>query len=415
MQSERTKGARPEGPTEKAVLLTGATGFLGGELLPRLIANDHRPIVCLVRAASNHEAAARGLAALTTSLGRSPSVQEQRRVSWIAGDVTQRGLGLRSDRWWDLADAVEEIFHCAASTRFDLPLDEAHTTNVRGLEEIYELACAAVDAGGFRRLNHVSTAYASGRTSKRVDADVLPPDRASAFRNTYERTKARAERLLRSQRRVPYTIYRPSIIVGDSRDGRTSSWNVVYFPMRLMAAGQLPFAPAGGRALLDCVPVDFVADAILALAARPDTLGRALHLTAGSDALTVHDVIAHTYAGLARRHGTSVRIGTRALSPIAWRCLSAVCRHLIRGRMRRAIDRFEQYAPYTRVNAIYDNAVERAMIAPNGVHLAAASEFFPRVVDYALHCDFGRRPTPADHDHPPWYAHPTTATTGSLA
>jgi len=414
MQSETT-GSRQTGPTQKGILLTGATGFLGGELLPRLIAGDSRPIVCLVRAASNHEATARGLAAFTASLGRAPTAREQARVSWFAGDVTQRGFGLRSDRWWGLAGSVEEIFHCAASTRFDLPLDEAHTTNVRGLEEIYELACAAVDSGGFRRLNHVSTAYASGRTSKRVDADVLPPDRASAFRNTYERTKARAERLLRSQRRVPYTIYRPSIIVGDSCDGHTSSWNVVYFPMRLMAARQLPFAPAGGRALLDCVPVDFVADAILALSARPDTLGRGLHLTAGSEAMTVHDVIAQTYAGLARRHRTPLQIGTRTLPPIAWRSLSAVCRHVIRGRARRAVERFAQYAPYTCVNAVYDSTTARALAAEHDVRLAAPSEFFPRVVDYALRCDFGRRPAPAGHDIPSWYADTSPATTRSIA
>jgi thioester reductase-like protein len=377
-----------------SVLLTGATGFLGGHLLRRLVTNDPRPIVCVVRADSIGEATARGARALATSLGRPPSGGERRRVFWLAGDVTRPRLGLRPNRWARLAESVEEIFHCAASTRFDLALDDAHRINVGGLETVYDLACAAVDTRSFRRLNQVSTAYASGRASTRVGADALPPDRPRAFRNTYERTKARAERLLRSQARVPYTIYRPSIIVGDSRDGRTSSWNVVYFPMRLMASGQLPVAPADGGALLDCVPVDFVADAILTLAGRADTAGRGFHVTAGSDALTVHDVVQHTYAGIARRHRTEMRTGTRLLGPVAWWAFATACR-LVRGaHVRRALDRFAPYTRYTRISTVYDSSAERELLAKHGVRLAAPEEFFPRVVDYALRHDFGRRPAP---------------------
>lgn len=394
MQHHPTGGDDGAAPHPGAVLLTGATGFLGGHLLGRLVTNDPRPLVCVVRADSPDEATARGERALATSLGRPPSAGERRRVTWLAGDVTRPRFGLRADRWKRLAEHVEEIFHCAASTRFDLSLDEAHRINVGGLERVYDLARAAVDTRPFRRLNQVSTAYASGWTSARVGADALPPDRARAFRNTYERTKARAERILRSQERVPYTIYRPSIIVGDSREGRTSSWNVVYFPMRLMASGQLPVAPADGEALLDCVPVDFVADAILTFAGRADTAGRGLHVTAGRDALTVHDVIQHTYAGIARRHRTEMRTGTRLLGPVAWWAFATACR-LVRGaHVRRALDRFAPYTAYTRISAVYDSSAECALLAEHGVRLATPGEFFPRVVDYALRHDFGRRPPP---------------------
>jgi thioester reductase-like protein len=393
-----TTGDRDREDPRGTVLVTGATGFVGGELLGRLVGDDPRPIVCLVRAESNADATARGLGVLAALLGRMPTPREQERITWLAGDLTQAGLGLRSDRWWRLAETLKEIFHCAASTRFDLPLDAAQLVNVRGLEEIYELACAAVDAGRFRRLNHVSTAYASGRTSARIDAEHLPSDRAAAYRNTYERTKADAERLLRTQSRVPYTIYRPSIIVGDSRDGHTSSWNVVYFPMRLMASGHLPVAPMGGRALLDCVPVDFVADAILTLARRRDTAGRAFHLTAGDDALTVEDVVRHTYAGLARRRRAEPRVQTRLLGPIAWWAFAKACRLLRGAQARRVLERFEQYAPYTRVSAIYDSSAERALLAQHGIRLPSPEAFFPRIVDYALRHDFGRRPAPAPRD-----------------
>jgi nucleoside-diphosphate-sugar epimerase len=256
---------------------------------------------------------------------------------------------------------------------------------------VLALARRAMRIGRLRRLHHVSTAFASGHVRGRVRADVLPPDEPRRFRNSYERTKARAERLLRGQTAVPVTIYRPSIIVGDSRDGRTSSWNVVYFPMRLMAAGALPVAPSGGAQRLDCVPVDFVADGLLALGARAATVGGCYHLTTGDDALTTGDVVRATYDGLARHRGEPMRVRTRLVGRAAWAAIALGYRATLRGRARRAFEKFAAYVPYTRVSAVYDNTVETGLLAPCGIGVPRPAEYFPRVVRYALAEDFGRR------------------------
>jgi thioester reductase-like protein len=377
-------------PDAGMVLLTGATGLVGGEMLVRLLERDRRSIVCLVRGASPDEATARGNAALERVLGRRPTPDEVARVTWLCGDVEASDLGLAPDVRSELAGAIGEIFHCAASTRFDQALDVARSVNVVGAARIHALACEAASRRTFRRLHHVSTAFASGIRRGVVRADQLPRDDARAFRNSYERTKAEAERFLRRSAKVPYTIYRPSIIVGDSRSGRTTSWNVVYFPMRLMAAGALPVVPCGGRALLDCVPVDFVTDAMLALGSRADTVGATLHLTAGSRAVTVPEVIRHTYAGVARRRGAPLRIGTRAVGPRQWRMVARLW-HLVGGAgVRRALAKFAVYAPYTCVSSVFDDTREAALLSAAGVHLPDPGAFFPRIVDYALACDFGR-------------------------
>jgi nucleoside-diphosphate-sugar epimerase len=290
---------------------------------------------------------------------------------------------------------VDEVFHCAATTRFDLPLAESDRINVAGTMAVHAFAVEAAATGAFRRLHHVSTAYAAGCRRGVAGAEALPPDHACHFRNTYERTKARAERFLRAAHEVPTTVYRPSIIVGDSRDGRTSSWNVVYFPMRLMATGRLPVAPQGGRALLDCVPVDYVVDGICALGRREDSVGRTFHLTTGAQALRVGEVVAHTYAGIARHKGQPLRVGTRTVGPVRWWLLERIFRLLARGKGRDLLARFSPYVPYTRIDTVFDNRREVALLTAAGVRTPAPADFFPRIVDYALRHDFGRRPAPA--------------------
>jgi thioester reductase-like protein len=378
------------------VLLTGATGFVGGELLARLLDRDERPIVCLVRARSDAGARERGADALRVALRRAPDAGEMRRITWIAGDVERPRLGLDDERLGELAGRVGEIFHCAASTKFDLPLDQAERVNVGGTREVLAFARVAASTGHFRRLHHVSTAFAAGRRRGRVLAGDLPPDRPRHFRNTYEQTKARAERVLREQREIPVTIYRPSIIVGDSRDGVTRNWNVLYYPMRLVASGRLAIAPSGRRALLDCVPVDFVVDGIVALAKREDTAGAILHLVAGTEATSVPAVLRELCAGVERSAHHPNPVATRIVGPARWWIASQGHRWLGGRRARQILTKFSQYAPYTRIDGWFDSDRERELLAAMGVTLAPCSHFLPRVVDYALAADFGRTPERAE-------------------
>ena len=278
--------------SEPTTLVTGATGFVGAELLSRLLLRSSIDIVAPVRASSDAAARARGLAALEDVLARPVTTDEARRVCWVAGDLEQRRFGWDDTTWRGWAERVNDIYHCAAATCFELPLEQAQRINVGGLLQVHAFSVVAAALGDFSRLHHVSTAYAAGRSKWDVGAsETLPPDDERHFRNTYERTKARAERFLRDYAEVPWTIYRPSIIVGDSQSGRTRSWNVCYAPMRLIAAGRLRMVPARSGAILDYVPVDYVVDGILALGRRLDTEGKTLHLTAGEQSCAVPECL----------------------------------------------------------------------------------------------------------------------------
>ena len=263
------------------VLLTGATGFVGMELLVRILEQTDRDVIALVRASDNEAAQARMDDVLATLL---PAAARPRRgrVRAQAADLTAPDLGLSTMTRDRLAGSICAVVHCAASISFDLELDEARRINVEGTREVLALAEEAAEHGSLDRFVHVSTAYVAGERDDCARED--EGDVGQGFRNTYERTKLEAEEIVRASA-VPTAILRPSVIVGDSVTGWTPAFNVIYFPLQAFARGLFPNVPGDPDARLDIVPVDTVADALLELVRGPVREG-AFHVVAGDDAPT---------------------------------------------------------------------------------------------------------------------------------
>src|SRR6185503_13504517 len=168
------------GQVSRAILLTGATGFLGMEVLARLLERTDRDVVCLVRARDGEAAEAR-LDGVLAALYRDPSPYRGR-IRALPGDLTS-GIAAPDAQ-------IDVVCHCAASISFDLPLEEAREINVEGTRAMLALARAA----GARRFVHVSTAYVAGTRPGDFGEDML--DEGLGFRNTYEQTKWEAEHLV---------------------------------------------------------------------------------------------------------------------------------------------------------------------------------------------------------------------------
>ena len=211
-----------------AILLTGATGFLGMDALARLIEREEEQVVLLVRARDGVGASERLREVLARLYDRVPDAADNVRA--VRGDLLEPGLGLSASDRARLIGSVDRIVHCAASISFDLPLEQAREINVQGVARMLELACEIAAAGSLRRLVHVSTAYVSGRHAGKFGEDDL--DVGQEFRNTYERSKHEAELLLRERAcELPLAVARPSIVVGHRASGWTSAFNVLYWPM----------------------------------------------------------------------------------------------------------------------------------------------------------------------------------------
>jgi long-chain acyl-CoA synthetase len=345
------------------VLLTGATGFVGMELLVRVLEQTGRDVIALVRASDNEAAQARidDVLEMLLPVGERP---RRGRVRAQAADLTAPGLGLSAMTRDRLAGSIGAVVHCAASISFVLDLDDARQINVDGTREVLALAEEAAARGTLDRFVHVSTAYVAGERAGCARED--EGDVGQRFRNTYERTKLEAEELVRDSA-VPAAILRPSVIVGDSVTGWTPAFNVIYFPLQAFARGLFPNVPGDPDARLDIVPIDTVADALLELLRGPVRDG-AFHVVAGDSAPT-----------------------NTELATLAAETFDAEPPQFVgRGEDPAAEMRAGALVPYFSVRCTFDAQRGRSL----GAMPPPLADYFPALMRYARDARWGKQPSP---------------------
>jgi nucleoside-diphosphate-sugar epimerase len=240
-----------------------------------------------------------------------------------------------------------------------------------------------------RSFAYVGTAYVAGEREGLIRESEL--DVGQRFRNTYEQTKAEAEALVRSRMgSLPCVILRPSIIVGDSQTGVTSSFKMMYWPLKIYARRLWRTVPGFSDAVLDIVPVDYVAKAVVQLLFDENALSTTFHLCAGPRASATIEEIARRateYFKVREPRYVDPKIFFAAVRPLLFLALW--------GRKRRVLIDGRAYRDYFTMRMQFDTTNAERLLGPAGIVPPPVMDYLDRLLHYCVASDWGRREIPA--------------------
>ena len=265
-------------PLPRAILVTGANGLVGAEVLRRILTAERDiDAFALVRT----DAAWKSLVARLGVLAA--------RVTPVRGDITLPWLGLEPLVRRRIELQASAIVHAAADTSFSRPLDRARAVNTAGTRNVITLASGCMR---LERFSFVSTAFVAGR----MTGTVLEQDNSPAvgWVNAYEQSKYEAEALVRASG-LPWTILRSSTIACNDADGSVTQINAVHRALRIYHRGLAAMMPGNRANPLDVVTADFVADAVARLTLDSRANQRTVHLCAGRNAITLGELVDSAY------------------------------------------------------------------------------------------------------------------------
>jgi len=351
--------------------VTGATGFIGRNLVERLLERD-RDVYVLVRKGS--------IERLDLLIER---WEAEDRVHAVIGDLAAPRLGVSEEQVADLTGRVDHFFHLAAVYDMTADAETNRIANVDGTRHAVELA-NKINAG---RFHHVSSIAAAGMYKGLFREDMF--DEGQKLDHPYHRTKFESEKIARTQTTIPWRVYRPAVVVGNSQTGEMDKIDGPYyfFTAIKMARHYLPgWFPLVGPELgyTNIVPVDFVAGALDHIAHLPGLDGQAFHLAAPKSQRS-GDVI-NEFAKAAHAPQLSVRIDTRLLKALPKGTLSMLMQlPAARGVRRALLADFgipEEVLGYIGLTAEFDTRDTERALEGSGISVPPLASYAAKLWDY---------------------------------
>lgn len=346
---------------DETVFLTGFPGFIAGRLLERL-AKDHARFLLLVQP----QLLDRAHRELEQQAHQTKKPLSDFHI--LEGDITQTHLGLSPTDLDLVRSQSTTVFHLAAIYDLAVARETAMKVNVGGTRNVNEFARTIPN---IRRYNYVSTCYVAGKRGGPILETELRHD--AGFRNFYEESKYLAEvevDALKSE--LPITIYRPSVVCGDSVTGETAKYDGVYYLIQYLRKwpGLLRLLNIGNNQVtLNLVPVDFVVEAMATLAKDENAVGKTFQI-ADPNPLTTNelfDTIGRCLTGKGSRITFPASLVERSLMMPFSPAISGLPHHGV---------------PYFFLKQTYDTTHARELLDPRGVRCPPFTTYVERIVDY---------------------------------
>lgn len=346
----------------ETAFVTGFPGFIASRLVKRLARTDRR--FFLLVQPSFVERARAELEQIAASSDKPTSD-----FQILEGDITAPGLGLSALELELARMEATTVFHLAAIYDLAVVRDVAMRVNVSGTQNVNDFARSLKN---LRHYHYISTCYVAGKREGRILETELRHD--AGFRNHYEETKHLAELEVEALKdELPITIHRPSVVCGDSQAGETAKYDGVYYLIHYLRKwpGLLSSFNIGNDAVsLNLVPVDFVVEAIAALATDPRAIGKTIQL-ADPNPLSTHDLF-DTIARELTGHGSRLTIPA-----------SLVQFTLMLPPSPRITELPHHAVPYFFLKQTYDTRLAVELLTPFGVTCPPFQTYAKQIIDYA--------------------------------
>jgi thioester reductase-like protein len=331
-----------------AIFVTGSTGYLGSYLVAGLLRNYQDSLNLLVRANTEQEARERLWQSLQLHFDFPEFFDHvNSRVRIFRGDLTSERFGLSDADYGELVETTDSIIHCAASLNRKSE-KQCLNVNLRGSLEVIQLARRAHDRNGLRRYSHVSTVAVAGQRRNEVVAEDASIDWARSDYDPYARTKKFCEHMVAQLLPdVTRTIFRPAIVMGDSRRAETSQFDMVQ-AFDLLA--RLPVLPLRPHDKIDIVPADYVGKAIVTIHQKERAAHGIYHLSAGTGSQTYKELTdSLAEAGGWRRPTYVPSLGRPFSGTVNWLANRG-------GAVGYAASLMKVFWPYLDWNTVFDNS-----------------------------------------------------------
>ncbi len=254
----------------ETIFMTGFPGFIAGRLVERLAKTDAQ-IFLLVQ----KEFVDKALKDIAVIAAKTKIPLDNFAV--VEGDITKKNLGISETDLHILREKTTDVYHLAAIYDLSVAKNAAYSVNVEGTKNVNELVKTLPN---LRRYNYISTCYVAGERTGVIYENELTHE--AGFRNFYEETKYLAEiEVEKLKDELPVTIFRPSVVCGDSETGETAKYDGIYYVINFLLRFPEIFRlvnVGNDDVKLNLVPVDFVVDAMIALAKDENAVGQTIAL-----------------------------------------------------------------------------------------------------------------------------------------